>query len=216
MERVNGFGGAVVSANSGVPSLQAASAAPPGAVSAPSLLPFPTASPLPDDRGAELAILWVKTLCQDRASARRASAAAERRIEAANRREIAERRAAARDECRAARTVALAGVVDGACSIMGATRVVSNEDRSGPKIGGLGAFAKDVSALVAAESERAADEHDMTATEARQRGDAAVREYEQCSDDASGFDSDIARVLDLLRDLLGAERAAESAAIVRG
>ncbi len=216
MERVSGFGGAVVGADSSIPSLQAASATPPGAVSSPSLLPVPTASPLPDDRSAELAILWVKTLCQDRASARRASAAAERRIEAANRCEIAERRAAARDEYRAARTVALAGVVDGACSMVGATRAASNEDHSGATIGGLGAFAKDVSALAATECERAAEEHDVTATEARQRGDAAVREYEQCSDDASEFDGDVARVLDLLRDLLGAERAAESAAIVRG
>jgi len=219
MERVSGFSRAIAGADLGAAPTAAApvaSGARPGAGVAVSLLPAPEPCALADDRGAALAILWVKTLTEDRTTARRAAAAAERRIEAANRREIDERRAVARDEYLAARTTALSGVVGGIASAAGSFSQASAGGEGGTAIVSQGRLFEDLGALAATERGRAADDHELTASEAQQRGEAAVRAYEQCTDDASRFDGDVARVLDLLRDLLGAERGAESAAIVRG
>jgi len=216
VDRVTAFHGAVSDADVGVPTATMAAAASSGDAIAPSLLPAPEGRALPDDASAALAILWVETLQQDRASARRAARSAERRIEAANHREIVERRAAARDEYRGARAAAIGGAAEGVAAVAAAGCHGTDGKTARAVLTAEGRLARDLGDVVAATSERAADEHDVTAEEARQRAAAAQRDYDQSTDEGSQAESDITRVLDLLRDLLGAERKAESAAVVRG
>ncbi len=216
MVRVTAFDGAVCRAEAGAPTAPSVAATTSQDAIAPSLLPPPEGRALPDDTSTALAILWVQMLQHDRAAARRAASSAERRIEAANRREIVERRAAAHDEYRGARAAAIGRAAEGVAAMAAAGCHGTDGKTTRAVLAAEGSLARDLGGAVAASSERAADEHDVKAEAARQRAAAAQRDYDQSIDEASQIQSDVTRVLELLQDLLGAERKAEAAAGVRG
>lgn len=165
-----------------------------------------------------IAILWLEALRQDRKAGRQAAAASSRAIETANAREIRALRQQARAERHAATWRALGGLVESGTALVGACHgpLGAGEMDTGDDIAKGGGFFASVTGLPAAAAENQAADAAAAAAAARHRANAAERGHELAKRDLADTGDVLDRVLELLRDMYGAQRASESAAVVRG
>jgi len=195
------------------------------------LLPIPSSSV--GGTEIELAILWMRGLQEDRKSERDRSALEERRMIEAGRRRIAELRDKAQDEWSAGVARAVGGIVGGGLQVVGAvvpTRGAPSAAASaetGAKeavatthkvdwsdaVNGFGASFDSSAGLWGAAYARRAGEHEAEAAEREADQNVAERRADRAREAEADKDDSIERTIELLKQTLAAQNAAQNAAV---